>query len=268
MMRITEVVKHLLIINIVVFLICSIAISSDWFDADALFALHYPTSELFRPYQFITHFFMHDDVMHIFFNMFMLVMFGSAIEATWGEKRFLIYYFICAMGAVGLHLGVYAFFELEPLEQALQLFIENPSTGNMYAFYEQMPGIDMEAIKGILLERANYIEQGSPEGISFATQEMQSLIESMNNTHIVGASGAISGILLAFAMTFPNVELMLLFLPVPIKAKYFIPILMVIELFMGVQRFSWDNTAHFAHLGGALMGFILVSFWKQRGVLR
>ena len=88
----------------------------------------------------------------------------------------------------------------------------------------------------------------------------------VNNNAAVGASGAIYGLLLGFGMLFPNVELMLIFLPIPIKAKYFIPILMVVELFLGVNQFSWDNIAHFAHLGGALFGFLLVLYWKKTGV--
>jgi membrane associated rhomboid family serine protease len=80
---------------------------------------------------------------------------------------------------------------------------------------------------------------------------------------MVGASGAIMGITAAFAVLFPNVEMMLIFLPVPIKAKYFVPIFLVIELFFGVANFRVDNIAHFAHLGGAIVGFILVMFWKK-----
>ena len=95
---------------------------------------------------------------------------------------------------------------------------------------------------------------------------MQQVYEvEMNNSAVVGASGAIFGLLIAFGILFPEAELMLIFLPIPIKAKYFIPLLMMVELFLGVNHFSWDNIAHFAHLGGALFGLLLLLYWRRQG---
>ncbi len=228
-MRLTEVVKHLLILNVLMFL-AGYAIPGN------TLALYYPGSEMFRPYQLVTHFFMHANFMHIFFNMFALVMFGTMLEMIWGPKRFLFFYLFCAFGAAALHLTVNYF------------------------------------------EAAKFISQLSPEAVSLVQHEGREVLLSgknyldpamsglnlIYNTPVVGASGAIFGLLLAFGMFFPNQELMLIFLPIPIKAKYFIPVLMLIELFLGVSQFSWDNIAHFAHLGGALFGFLLIMYWRSK----
>ena len=105
----------------------------------------------------------------------------------------------------------------------------------------------------------------TPELIGNASGLMQEFHDIKVNIPVVGASGAIYGLLLGFGMLFPNAELMLIFLPIPIKAKYFIPVLMGIELFLGLNQFSWDNIAHFAHLGGAVTGFFLILYWRKFG---
>lgn len=227
---ITDVVKHLLIINVLMFLAGFVVDTS-------FLSLYYPGSDMFQPFQLVSHFFMHANLPHIFFNMFALVMFGNSLEMVWGPKRFLFYYLFCAFGAAALH-------------QLINY-----------------------------LEISNLVAQLSPEAISLVKNQGRELLlsgrnyadpnmASLNlqyNIPVVGASGAIFGLLLAFGMLFPNQELMLIFLPVPIKAKYFIPMLMIVELFLGVQQFSWDNIAHFAHLGGALFGFLLILYWRSRG---
>lgn len=229
-MYITDVVKHLLIINVLMF-VAGYVVGGDFL------ALYYPASDVFRPYQLVTHFFMHANFMHIFFNMFALVMFGSALETVWGPKRFLFYYLFCAFGAAILHMFV-NFLEASQLVSQL-----SPEAVNM---------VKNEG-REILLSGRNYADP------------LMAKLNLQYNIPVVGASGAIFGLLLAFGMLFPNQELMLLFFPVPIKAKYFIPVLMLIELFLGVKQFSWDNVAHFAHLGGALFGFLLILFWRSRG---
>lgn len=220
------VVKNLLLINVVMFVL-SIAMPQV---GDKL-ALHYFDSPFFEPYQIVTHFFMHASIGHIFFNMFALVMFGSQLERVWGPKRFLFFYLFSAIGAFLLHMGV---------------------------VYYQLMDVPADVIQVIKTDGAEAFANGQ--------NFMDPYLAKINfKYHIpmVGASGAIMGLLAAFAFLFPNTELMLIFLPIPIKAKYFVPIYMVIELYLGVNNFSWDNIAHFAHLGGALFGIILVLIWQR-----
>ena len=230
----TDVVKNLLIINVLFFLVTLLFGESAMMD---LLALHYPSSVLFKPLQLVTHFFMHGGFMHIAFNMFALVMFGSALEAMWGPKKFLFFYFFSAIGAFLLHFA-FAYFSIESLTAQAPV----ADLADMYSQGAQ-----------ILSEGKNY------------TDPIVGKLNLMINIPMVGASGAIYGLLLGFGMKFPNVELMLIFLPIPIKAKYFIPVLILIELFLGFNEFSWDNIAHFAHLGGALAGFLLILYWQKFG---
>ncbi len=221
MYRVTDVVKHLLLINIGLF-IATIFIMGDpaaqtthmlvnervtdmslW--QRYQLAMFFPTSDYFRPYQIVTHMFMHGGFMHIFFNMFVLFMFGPPLEALWGPRRFLFYYFFAGFGALLLHLFV-AYLEM--------------------SFF----GAD----------------------------------ELGRNVPMLGASGAIFGLLLGFGMMFPEEKLMLIIPPIPIKAKYFVIILAVLELFLGLSRMS-TGIAHFSHLGGALFGFLLIMYWRKHG---
>ncbi len=238
-LRLTGVVKHLLIINILMFVGSNILTSSEIFDANSTLALYYPNSPLFQPFQIVTHFFMHGGFTHILFNMFALVMFGAPLEALWGEKKFLFFYFFSAIGAVALTFAIH-YFEYNAFLRDL-----SPDT-----------------IKYLATEGYDALSKG----YNFTDQALGDLnlkYYRHNYVPMVGASGAIFGLLLAFGMKFPNVELMLIFLPIPIKAKYFIPVLMIIELTLGVANFSWDNIAHFAHLGGALFGFLLILYWRK-----
>ncbi|MVZ65536.1 rhomboid family intramembrane serine protease [Sphingobacterium sp. DK4209] len=193
--------------------------------APILFGVFYPDSPYFHIWQPITYMFMHDNngFAHIFFNMFSLVMFGPIVERVLGSKRFLNYYLICGLGALVLQYGV----------QAWEVY---DITGT---------------IRASTLGNLN---------ISAADSQT---IGSIYGTPLVGASGAIYGLLLAFAVLFPNMELMLMFIPVPIKAKYFIPILIVIEIYLGFSR-GGSSIAHLAHVGGALFGFILLKAWGIR----
>jgi len=266
MFRLTEVVKQLLIIN-VLFFIAKMAYNADIFtviDMNSL-ALFYPGSEYFRPYQIVTHFFMHGNTMHILFNMFALVMFGSALEQIWGSRRFLVYYLVCALGAALVHvLSIY--FDVSTIDGMINLFQTSPSEGYSALLDSRMYRSLPENGQAYLVEIGNALAENQKGAVAIAGEQLNQLKGLYSNQSAVGASGAIYGLLVAFGMLFPNVELMLLFFPVPIKAKYFIPILMVGEFFMGFRQFSWDNTAHFAHLGGALFGFLMVMYWKKTGV--
>lgn len=259
MFQLTPVVKVLLIINALLFL------GSQMIDDRAL--MLFPVwSENFRLWQPITHFFMHANFGHFFFNMFSLVMFGAALESVWGQRKFLFYYVFCALGAAALHMGI-DYFEVYKLQNALAAFAEMPDYNSFMNFsnlvkYERLnPGFreTMDVIGGAY-------DTGTAIDTSTAFNAMESYVTLIKQgTPMLGASGAIFGLLVAFGMLFPESELMLLFLPFPIKAKYFIPGLMVIELFLGTNNFSWDNIAHFAHLGGALFGVILLLYWRRFG---
>lgn len=240
MIRMTDMVKHLLIINIIFFVGSYILPNST-----NLLALHYFESDKFQFWQPITHMFMHGNIMHIFFNMFALVSFGSALEQMWGSNKFLFFYFSCGIGAALLHTGVNYY----QFHNGLNVLLEN--------------GIDKEFVFEILNQGkystnwTEYISQSSLDGM------VSSFLAPA-----VGASGAIYGLLVAFAFMFPNAELALMFIPVPIKAKYFVPGLLTIDLYLGLQGSSLfgsggTGVAHFAHLGGALVGFLMMWFWKK-----
>lgn len=221
MNRITDVVKHLLIINIGLFIVTiffmgepggrvmSQLVNEQLTDFSLWgkfqLAMFFPSSDYFKPYQIVTHMFMHANFIHIFFNMFVLFMFGPPLEALWGPKRFLFFYFFAGFGALLLHLVV------------------------KYLEMEFMGASPLEI-----------------------------------NVPMLGASGAIFGLLIGFGMMFPETRLMLLFPPIPIKAKYFVLIIAALELFLGVSRMS-AGIAHFAHLGGALFGFLLIWYWSKYG---
>ena len=271
MLRLTDVVKQLLIINVLFFIADSLHDQGVFTVLDMdLFALFYPESENFRPYQIVTHFFMHGNVPHLFFNMFALVMFGSALEQLWGPKRFLFFYIVCALGAALIHTLV-NYFEIGGIHQAIEVFKAAPSYDSYIAFLENN-AIFRNSLNASGQSLLNELGENLQNGVAGAATEASNTLTQIshmlvnNYPPVVGASGAIYGLLLGFGMLFPNVELMLIFLPIPIKAKYFIPILMVVELFLGINQFSWDNIAHFAHLGGALFGFLLVVYWKKTGV--
>lgn len=232
----TNVVKNLLIINLLFFLGKAVA-SSRGIDLSVILGLHYFDSPDFRPYQIATHFFMHGDLMHIFFNMFSLVMLGSHLERVWGSKRFLIFYFVTALGAAALHQGV------------LAIEIYN-ATGTLTPITDGL----VECQPGIMGMNCQY---------SASLTEAQFHHAVSAYTNVVGASGAIYGLLMAFAMLFPNTEFMLLFPPIPIKAKWFALILGLIALYSGYQNSATDSVAHFAHLGGMLFGFIMIKIWQR-----
>lgn len=223
------VVKNLLIINVLMWL-ATIVLKMRGVQLIDILGLHYFQSLDFRPYQLVTHMFMHDDSspLHLIFNMFALWMFGRVLESVWGPKRFFIYYFVTGLGAAALHSFV-NFMEFQHVASRL-----SPETVQM--------------VLNRLIERT-----ADPDVIKLA---------SIVYTPTVGASGAVFGLLLGFGMLFPNTQLMLLFPPIPIKAKYFVIGYGAIELFSGIAN-TGSNIAHFAHLGGMLFGFIMIKYWNR-----
>ena len=236
MRRIPETIKQLLIVN-VLFFIGSQYLGPLSYD---LLALHYPDNDNFFAWQLVSHMFMHGSIMHIAFNMLGLWMFGSPLEQMWGSKKFLFFYFSTGLGAAGLQLLMYS------------ITINSGSTLLLDA------GVAQQTIDKILISGSyntnilEYIEQ----------DKLYAMYEAFNAT-MVGASGALYGVLVAFAFLFPNAELMMIFLPIPIKAKYFVPLLIVGDLFFGFSSYSVGSIAHFAHVGGALTGFVMMWYCKK-----
>jgi membrane associated rhomboid family serine protease len=232
----TDTVKQLLILNILFFIGAQFVPQ-----ANDLLALHYFESDKFKLWQPISHMFMHGSLMHIFFNMFALVSFGSALEHFWGPKKFLFFYFTCGIGAALIHSGI-----------------------NYYHFHDGLNTLVLNGFKET--EILNLINEGkfmtSWQAV-LSPNTFENMIGALTPT--VGASGAIYGLLVAFAFMFPNAELALLFIPVPIKAKYFVPGIVLLDLFSGVTGYSifGGGIAHFAHVGGALFGFIMMWYWKK-----
>jgi membrane associated rhomboid family serine protease len=234
--RLPPVVLNLLVIN-ALFFVADWAFRNMGYDLGNILGLHYFMADEFRPYQVITSMFMHAGFTHFFFNMFALYMFGTVLEHRMNSKRFLIFYLLCGLGATLLHAGVQAF-EIHNILGQFTADVEitareaGRATGHVLN-----PGLSREESQTIF-------------GI-FAGSA-------------VGASGALYGLLVAFGMFYPNEELMLIFLPIPIKAKIFIPLLIFADFYLGIKSYSWDPIAHYAHLGGALFGFLLIKYWFKR----
>jgi membrane associated rhomboid family serine protease len=249
------VVKNILIINVIMYLALWAFHLRFNIDLDDKLGLHYFTSPNFHWYQVLTHMFMHAFTpAHIIFNMYGAWMFGSALENFWGPKRFLIYYLICGLGAAFLQT-CYSAYQLH----AFDVVIANPEPDSylkLMSKYVSSPS---------LLDFYNSwkLTPTSQEGISFAIRNLQHIQAEVADIPCVGASGALFGILLAFGMTFPNTELMIIFFPIPIKAKYFVILYGAAELFSGVSQIQGDNVAHFAHLGGMLFGFVMIKIWQK-----
>lgn len=229
--HIPPVVKNILIIN-VIFFIATMVITR--IDLGTVLGVYYFDSPRFGFWQPITYMFMHGGFMHIFFNMYAVFMFGSVLEQRWGAKRFINFYLITGLGALALQWAVQAF-------EVYQITGSAIDRG-------QIP-LDL-----FLKDRFNP---------ALYSMEKSATLASVYFTPMVGASGAVFGLLVAFAMLYPNVELYIMFIPVPVKVKYVIPVYVVLELFLGVGKFQGDSVAHFAHIGGALIGFLLVKLWKD-----
>ena len=260
--NVPPVVKNLIIINAIMLLAKYVVVNVYKVDLDSTLGLYYFGSEHFRPFQIITHLFMHADIFHLFFNMFALWMFGRILEQVWGSKRFLIYYFVTGLGAVALHTFV-NYITISHIESAATAMLNTPSPETFAAFVtKHFPAFYNDLSEKFINGWSN--DPNSQQYIQQATEYTRQLIQFKMDIPTIGASGAVFGVLLAFGMLFPNTELMLLFPPIPIKAKYFVIGYGVIELFMGVSNFQFDNVAHFAHLGGMLFGIILILYWRNR----
>lgn len=255
MFNITPTVRNLLIINILVF-----ALMSFGYFPVRQFALHDFKSDFFQPYQLFTHMFMHGGIGHLFSNMFSLFIFGPMLERFWGPGRFLIFYLITGLGASLLYTGV-QMYEHRQMQQDLQQYVSAPTPEGFVEYLDKH-------FPGAVEDQALVYYQRNPDDqnlIEETKEFARNVYERMLNVPMLGASGAVFGILMAFGMLFPNIELFLIFLPIPIKAKYFVLFYGAYELYAGFQRTPGDNVAHFAHLGGMLFAYILIKYWQRQG---
>lgn len=234
--RISETIKFLIILN-VLFFIGTLIIGDV---AYRLFSLYYFENPNFQYWQPITHMFMHGGIFHILFNMYALWAFGSPLEMRWGQKKFLFFYFSAGLGAALIHTLV-NYYQVHTGMEAL--LAGGWSENEIMSFLINNKGGSDSIVNQVPLETIQ------------ATHEAF-------NTPAVGASGAVYGVLVAFGIMFPNIELMLIFLPIPIKAKYFIPGIILLDLVFGITGTA-TGIAHFAHIGGALFGFIMAWYWKK-----
>jgi membrane associated rhomboid family serine protease len=263
-MQIPQVTKNLIIINAIMF-VATFLFETRGISLTRMLGLYYPGSEFFRPFQFVTHIFMHGGLTHIFFNMFALYMFGRVLESVWGPRRFLFYYLVTGLGAAALHSFV-NYIEIAPMAKAITAFSNTPSPELFSTFINKY----QNTIQHMGFSRPSVLEFAArwrdlPGSVAYemeAINFLEKLKQTRMNIPTVGASGAVFGVLLGFGMLFPNTQLMLLFPPIPIKAKYFVIGYGVLELVLGLSN-SGSNIAHFAHLGGMIFGFILIKYWNK-----
>ncbi len=233
--RMTEAVKHLLIINVILFFATQIY-------GEQMFqwlALWFPKNTNFHWWQVVSHMFMHGGLMHIVFNMYALWAFGTPLERMWGRNKFLFFYFSAGLGSAMLHTGV-----------------------NYYLFSEGLNALESAGVAKAQVMDVISSGQYSPGWYNIVPKSTVDSMLTAFNTPAVGASGAIYGVLVAFAFVYSEAKLMLIFLPVPIKAKYFVPLLIAGDLIFGISNVN-TGVAHFAHIGGALIGFIMMWYWKK-----
>ncbi|PSL19041.1 rhomboid family intramembrane serine protease [Dyadobacter jiangsuensis] len=253
MLAITPTVRNLLILNILFYFI-----DSSVFSLKADFALRPVMSPDFHIFQFVSYMFLHGGIGHLFSNMFGLIMFGPLLERIWGQKRFLIFYFVTGIGAGLLFSGI-GFYENWQLAKAVEIYTQNPTPDGFADFLSK----HAEAYYEYRLQFVNDFE-ANPTNSMYIQQSIKDVGDVYANAlsiPMVGASGAIFGILMAFGLLFPNTELFLLFVPFPIKAKYFVAFYGLFELYSGIQNAQSDNVAHFAHIGGMLFAYILLRYW-------
>lgn len=266
MMRITPIVKNLLIINVAVFVIDMIMP----FDLNNIMALRYIVAEQFAPYQFFTYMFAHASFGHIFFNMLGLFFLGPLLESFWGPKRFLTFYLVTGIGAAIIYMGI-EFIELQPVQNRLNAYVEAPTPQEFDMILTKYASPEAyRQLSGLIDQYYDNPENPALEkrSVDWVRQLESDIDNALNRRTMVGASGAIYGLLMAIALLFPNVQFMLLFPPIPIKAKYLALILGGIALYSGLARQQGDVVAHFAHLGGMIFAFIMIKYWQKTGTYR
>jgi membrane associated rhomboid family serine protease len=258
MFSLTPTVRAILIINLLVFFVPSLMGSQAFIDQ--ILGLHHIYSEYFGPWQWLTHMFVHANFNHLLFNMIGFIVFAPMLERVWGSGRFLTFYLICGLGAGFLYSG-WSFVEVQGQISAFESFEMAPTPGKAEQFflnyYRPLVGRMQVFID-------SYASAGqASESFKTLVTIMRDLTSQQLNRPMVGASGAIYGVLIGFGLLFPNTELMLLFPPIPIKAKYMVGFYAVTALYGSFANDPSDSTAHFAHVGGMIFGAIMVYIWRK-----
>ncbi len=256
----TPVVNNIILINVIMLLFTMLLRSSSGIDLNRFFGLYYFESEYFQPWQYITYLFMHGNLMHLVFNMWGVWMFGKILERVWGSRRFFVYYFVTGIGAALLHTLV-NYLLLSDIYSGIVAFSNTPSPEAFLEFIREHVKNPNPAVYDFINQWQD--NPGDLQTASTAIAQLNGYLQTMVNVPTVGASGAVFGVLLAFGMLFPNTQLMLLFPPIPIKAKWFVLGYGAIELYLGVSQ-PGSSIAHFAHLGGMLFGFLLIRYWNSK----
>ena len=258
MFHLTPAAKNILIINGIIFILSDFIGLRTYIIEN--FGMRYFHSEYFQPYQILTYMWVHAGFGHLFGNMFSVLVFAPILEKVWGSKKFLIFYLVTGIGAGILYSGI-NYYENYSFEVKVKSYEQNPSPesfrklviNNSSEYYNQLYDfID------------SYEQNPSNSNDNLSIAYANDLLKVKSDVPMVGASGAVFGILLAFAMLFPNMELMLLFLPIPVKAKYLVLVYGIYELWSEINRMPGDNIAHFAHLGGMLIGYLILIYWKRK----
>ena len=242
-----QVTRNLLFLNVIVF-VATFVLSLQNIDLNGLLGSHYLGSPLFQPYQIISHMFAHGDFWHLFLNMWLFVMLGGFLEQLWGPKRFFFFFISCGLGAFFLY-NIVGAYELYELRQAL-------------AFKYNMESIDQIIKHAAPNESINDLNSYIETKNYFVTQELNRYVGLVNST-MLGASGAVFGVLAAFAILFPNQEFMLFFI-LPLKAKYLVTLYFAYEVIASFENNPVDNVAHLAHVGGAIVGAGIVLYWRKK----
>lgn len=235
--QLTPITRNIIILNVAVF-----AFSYLFPLLNVILPAYYPFSPNFKSWQIVTHMFMHGGLVHILFNMLTLASFGPVLEQYLKEKRYLILYFASGLGAFIL-FNLWNFYEVQTIVSSLRSVGVDPS--------------EIYAQSAIGYQGPNTNPGTTPESRELAQQLYNALRIPM-----VGASGAIFGVVAAFSTLFPDAKLMFMFIPFPIKAKYLFPIIVIVSVYLGFSG-SMSGIAHFAHVGGAIVGFILAKIWNK-----
>lgn len=257
--RITPVVRNLLIVNIGIYFIAYL-LKINFNEFLGLRNLH---SDHFLPFQYFTYMFLHGSTLHLLSNMFGLFIFGPLLEQFWGPKRFLIFYIVTGLGAGILYSGI-NYMETNSFARAVEKYNQEPSPAEFKYVLEKKGNLKVSKIGELNSFIYDFSDNpDDPDYINESKLFLNQWLYQKSNSLMVGASGAIFGILMAFGLLFPNTVLMLIIPPIPIKAKYFVAIYGLYSLFAGIRNDAGDNVAHFAHLSGAFVAFLLIKYWQS-----
>jgi membrane associated rhomboid family serine protease len=257
--NLTPTVRNLLLINLAVLLVQQ---NLRALPIDQWGSLYPLGSPYFHFWQFFTHMFMHSGWGHFFANMFGLISFGPLLEQRWGSQRFLAFWLMCGIGAGVFYEGVRTY-ELHQFEVSYAEVARNPDAGEFKQLMQKVGDQNLEDYAaGDALAR-NPSDRVLQQAVAQRAAELYNGVLTSPYAGMLGASGALFGVLFAFAYLFPNTELMLLFIPFPVKAVYLVFLYGMYELYAGIHQAAGDHVAHFAHIGGLLVGFIIIKFWES-----